>query len=343
MRPTPLRFTHITSRWVAVIMAGALIAGCGANDERPEPDSAGAGPAKVKPKPKPVTEPLTGVEVAKGRTVNRRHSVMVVKIDNTAASSPQTGLGQADLVVEEMVEGGLTRLAAFFYAKTPRVVGPVRSMRASDIGIVSPVKASVVTSGAAQVTIDRIQGAKIRFYSEGVTGISRDYSRSAPYNVFADLRTIGKQAKNKNGRPTDYLPWGKGSDFAGPRQARAFDVRFSPTHTTEWAFRRGKYVNLNSNAAPGDQFPADSVLVLEVAIGDAGYTDPAGYPVPETKLAGRGPAALFHKGRLVRGTWIKDGLTGTIELTTPDGPLTVPAGHVWIELIPKADGSITLR
>ncbi len=62
-------------------------------------------------------------------------------MDNTDASAPQLGLGSADMVVEELVEGGLTRLAAFFYSELPGDVGPVRSMRASDIGIVSPVDA----------------------------------------------------------------------------------------------------------------------------------------------------------------------------------------------------------
>ena len=99
---------------------------------------------------------------------------MVTKIDNTASSAPQVGLGKADLVVEELVEGGLTRLAAFYYSELPGEVGPVRSMRASDIGIVSPVDAAVVTSGARRLTIDRIKDAGIQFFTEGATGFSRD-------------------------------------------------------------------------------------------------------------------------------------------------------------------------
>ena len=49
----------------------------------------------------------------------------------------------------------------------------------------------------------------------------------------------------------------------------------------------------------------DSVLVLRVRVGDAGYRDPAGNPVPETIYAGQGPALLFHGGKVVRGTWTK--------------------------------------
>ena len=81
------------------------------------------------------------------------------------------------MVVEELVEGGLTRLAAFYYSEIPANVGPVRSMRASDIGIVSPVNATMVTSGAAGMTIARIKGAGIPFYSEGAKGFYRDGSR----------------------------------------------------------------------------------------------------------------------------------------------------------------------
>jgi hypothetical protein len=84
------------------------------------------------------------------------------------------------------------------------------------------------------------------------------------------------------------------------------------------------------------------VLALRVQIGDAGYRDPAGYPVPETKFEGKGQAVLFHGGKVVRGTWTKDGLTGAIELTGPKGgEITVPAGRTWVELVPAGTGDVT--
>jgi hypothetical protein len=331
-----------TARLLAPWLVFALvIAGC--SSEEPGTESPAA-PAAEQPEPaEPQIEPLTGLEAPVGESVDRDHAVLVVKMDNTYSSSPQAGLSQADLVVEELVEGGLTRLAAFYYSQTPTVVGPVRSMRASDIGIVSPADASVVTSGAAAVTIRRIQDAEIRFYGEGSRGVYRETSRAAPYNVFTNLATIAKQAKNPDGRPADYLPWGTEADFLGVRRARSFDVSFGSGRTSQWRFDSGGYVNVNSYAAPDDQFPADSVLVLRVEVGDAGYRDPAGNPVPETRLEGSGPAMLFHAGRMTRAQWQKDTLDGTLSLSTPDGPLLVPAGRVWIELVPQATGRVTFR
>ena len=92
---------------------------------------------------------------------------------------------RADLTTR-LPGGGMTRLAAFYYSRLPQVVGPVRSMRASDIGIV-PTGAHVVTSGAAAVTLGRINKAGIPFVTEGAKGVYRDNARSAPYNLFADL------------------------------------------------------------------------------------------------------------------------------------------------------------
>ena len=117
---------------------------------------------------------------------------------------------------------------------------------------------------------------------------------------------------------------------------------FSGGHTTSWTYRGGHYVNQNSYAAKGTEFRPDNVLVLRVKVGDAGYKDPAGNPVPETKFTGTGKALLFHGGRVVRGTW-KKSLTSTIKLRTKSGELAVPAGHTWVELVPENGGTVVVK
>ncbi len=337
----PPRLRHRTTLLLTFAFGlSVVLAGCSSQESDPGEAS---GPDAVAEPVAPDTEPLTGKELPAGASADRPHPVLVVKLDNTSASSPQAGLSHADLVVEELVEGGLTRLAAFYYSQTPKVVGPVRSMRASDIGIVAPVGGQIVTSGAAAVTISRIQQAGIQFFGEGSKGVYRESTRAAPYNVFSNLATIADQTENPAGRPADYLPWGAESAFTGSRAVTTFDVSFGSGRTSQWRYDGATYVNLNSYAAADDQFPASSVLVLKADVGDAGYRDPAGNPVPETKLEGTGPAMLFHGGMLVRGRWAKDGLDGTISLTTKDGPLTVPAGQVWVELVPKTTGGVSFR
>ncbi len=339
MRLTRARRTLTTT--ATLLAASLVLAACGGDEESP---------AEEGPEAQEIaggstlgqTWPLTGLDVEGEDSSAQRHPVLVTKIDNTSSSAPQQGLGSADLVVEELVEGGMTRLAVFFYSEIPGTVGPVRSMRASDIGIVSPADAQVVTSGAAPVTIKRISSAGIKFYGEGAPGFSRASDRSAPYNLMADLSKLSEAFEDREeARPDDYLPWGDGENLPKGKPASTLAANFGG-HVTNWTFEEGQYVNQNSFAAEDDQFPADSVLALQVEIGDAGYRDPAGNPVPETKLEGTGKAFLFHDGRVVTAKWSKKGLDQPLTLETKKGTLEVPAGHVWIELVPQ-NGGVTFK
>ena len=324
---------------LSALTAAALVLTACSGGSSPSPQAHASTPQKVEGG-QTVTQywPLTGFKVRPGKTAKLGHRVLVAKMDNTVSSRPQVGLSKADMVVEELVEGGLTRLAVFYYSHIPRIVGPIRSMRASDIDVVSPVHASMVTSGGAPKTIHRIKAAHIRFYGQATDGMYRSADRAAPYNLFVDLRKVAAVAKRKQARtPPNYLAWGSAKDLPRGRRVTRISVQFSGVHTTNWVFAHGRYHNTNSNAPAGGQFPATSVLVLRVREGDAGYLDPAGNHVPETLLTGSGHALLFHDGRVVVATWHKGKApTSTIKLTTRKGgqKLEVPAGHTWIELVP---------
>jgi len=285
------------------------------------------------------TSPLTGEPI--GSAVPG-HPVIIVKIDNTGSAAPQLGLNRADLVVEELVEGGSTRYAAFFWEHQPMLVGPVRSMRATDIGIARPADALLVAAGGAPPTRRRIKAAGIDLAEEGDVGFSRDDSRVAPYNLMVNLDELAGSLSEAD-PPGAYLPFGPEDDWPGGKKARTIEAEFSGMHTTSWRFEEGTgWVRLGSLAKQGDDFIPDNVLVMRVRVGDAGYLDPAGNPVPESKVVGTGDATLFHDGEAVEARWAKDGTDAPIELTTRDGEdLTVPVGSTWIELVPQETGSVT--
>ena len=328
-RPRPARITLAALAAVTALVA----AGCGGGDVTAA--KAGDSPDAQKTRNGIVlraTWPLTGLDAHDAAPT---HPPLVVKFDNTFSSRPQIGLRKADLVTEELVEGGLTRLAAFYDSRLPGVVGPVRSMRASDIGVVKPVDATIVTSGAAHPTIARLRKAGVKFRENGDTGFYRDNGRAAPYNLFVQLKRLAGTMKAPKEVPQPYLSWGTEKDFSGGAAARSIQARFSRGHTTEWSYRGGKYVNTNSNAGAGKDFRPDTVIVVRVREGDAGYLDPAGNRVPETIYEGTGKAVVFHDGKAVRGTWTKAGPSGALVLKTRAGKMKIPAGHTWIELLPR--------
>ena len=319
-----------------LLTAGAALAGCGGDEEAAGAAATVEGETVVEAGP--VLNPLTGLELDE----QPERPVLTVKMDNSAASAPQVGLSSADLVTEELVEGGITRLAVSYYSEIPDDVGPVRSMRATDIGIVQPLKATLVTSGGAAVTADRIGEAGIRVINESGTGFYRESSRSAPYNLFNKLTEVSDKLKPVD-PPEPYLPFSDDGSLPAGKPAQGLSAVFSQGHTTSFTFGDGVWTNTNSFAADGDRFEPETVLVLRVEVGDAGYTDPAGYSVPETKFTGSGAAQIFHDGKVVAGRWVKDGLDSTISLEVGREEVTLPAGQVWMELVPADGGSVQVQ
>lgn len=283
--------------------------------------------------------PFTGVKTRQ----LPRHRAAVVKIENTSSSEPQVGLGKADMVAEELVEGGLTRLAAFYYSRMPTRVGPVRSFRGTDIGMVKPARAVLVASGGAPPTRRRVARAHIVTTTEGSPGYSRVGDRPAPYNLFVDLPELPK-AKLNGPKPPAYLPWGPAARLGKGKPAKQVSAQFSGGVVTQWTWNGRVWHRAGSHAPAGDEFHADNVLVLRVRQVDAGYRDPAGNPVPESVLSGRGAATLFHRGRAYEGGWKKRSVTAPMRLMTAKGkPMGVPPGHTWIELVPTSGSGGDLR
>lgn len=345
--PAPRRAVATCAALLTLVSA---LASCSGGSDKPPPSpptSSSPTPPRtvattgVPTTPSVTTWPLTGLPRT-GKLPD--HPVYVVKVDNTSSADPQVGLDDADMVVEELVEGGITRLAAFYYSRIPDRVGPVRSMRASDIGIAEPAHAFIVASGAAGKTMKLLNEAGIDRVTEGAVGFYRSTTRYAPYNLMMKLSALAKKVGRPWTPPTrPYLPYGAASSFHGTIPVTSFVATFSGAHSDDWKLDGGRWVRTNSYAQGGHDFAAANILVLRVQVGDAGYLDPGGNPVPETFFYGTGEATLIHGDRAVRGTWHKNGTHGTVTLTDVGGnPITVPAGRTFIELVPAHGGSLTL-
>jgi hypothetical protein len=337
-------------RAVVVLSAVALtLSACSSS----EPTSDG-GPDSTKGSSQKLVEisPTTGKAMRNGRP---DHPVFVVKVENTEGGQPQYGLNKADMVIEELVEGGLTRLAAFYYANLPTKIGHVRSMRASDIGIASPVGGQIVASGGAAGTYKKIKKAGVTIFSEdyGAPGFTSDPAKVRPYNRLINLQTIAKHAKDSR-IFGPYFTWTPPkskatptpSDSASapkPKRANSADVGFSNSTHTRWAYSAHTWHRTNGHAAAGQDLKANTLIVMFCKVGDAGYLDPAGNPVPTTDLEGTGRAVLFHGKDVTETTWSKRTVRSTISFKAKDGsPVTINPGHVFVELVPKSGGSVKI-
>ena len=101
--------------------------------------------------------PLTGLDAPSVAATKRRP--LSIKVENLPAARPQTGLNSADVVYETVVEGGITRFHLVFQSKIPKIVGPVRSARLSDLWLVPQYHGVFFFSGASAIVSPRLRQA----------------------------------------------------------------------------------------------------------------------------------------------------------------------------------------
>lgn len=280
--------------------------------------------------------PMTGLAAADA-SVDVDGPVLVVKVDNVPAALPQTGLDAADIVVEEPVEGGVTRLAAFFHSDIGGSTGPVRSIRASDIGIVKPAEAVLVASGGAPPVLAEVAQAGIETLLDGsAAGFSRDAARVSPHNLFVDLDEVSADLEAP-GPPGPYFSFADDGDLPDGEPADAVVLTFSPAQTTRLDATDGGWTR---DLATPDGFVADTVLALMIEQGTADYLDPSGAPVPINLTEGTGTGYLAYDGEVVPIEWSKESADDPWTFSSGEESVSVPSGRTYVALLPMSTGSL---
>lgn len=283
-------------------------------------------------KKKNLKAPLTGLDDIDGQANSR--PALAVKIGNNIEARPQAGITEADIVYEEIVEGGITRYMAIFNSTVPERVGPVRSVRGMDPNIALNWGGIFAYSGGTDVNENKIRSTKgILALNETAagTGMKRDSARGAPNNLYV----IPSEMFSKGGKPVPPKAQFKYSQevslLADP--ASTFVVGFRSGFACTWKFDRetGKYQR-SYGAKPvvdqqGIQVGVDNVIVQFI-----------NYPSESEGITtGSGEAWLFRNGKVVKGTWSRP--TNSKPATYKDvegNVMLLKQGQTWVELASTA-------
>lgn len=141
---------------------------------------------------------LTGEWISKEESILRPYAVM---FNNIKVASPQSGIKDADILYEALVEGGITRLMGIYgkieeNSKTADRIGSVRSARHYYASIASEYDAILIHFGQTSYAAKKIKKLKLDHLSGtdgyGVNSFYRDKLIKAPHNAFASLNRILK-------------------------------------------------------------------------------------------------------------------------------------------------------
>lgn len=260
---------------------------------------------------------------------------LAVKIDNTDGG--HTGLGPADAIYVEPVEAGLTRLVAVYWNERPAVVGPVRSIRQTDVELLAQFEGPVLAnSGSASALRPHVEDSDIRSISpEAAPGaFHRDMTRPVPHNLFARGDQLPATDNVEEHFDTGEAP--DGGDSAGEYrvsyEAAFFGFRWSE-QDERWL------VTLNGSplsSAEYGQLDADTVAVQRVPTETGlGITDARGNLSPFARTVGEGSATVLRDGRVYEGSWSRETAEQPTTFSTESGE-TIPFGdgRVWILVVP---------
>ena len=286
--------------------------------------------------------PLTGLPLTDQARLAR--PALVVKIENAPVARPQSGLDVADVVYEEIVEGGITRFLAIFHSTDADLIGPVRSVRPSDPDIIAPFGGLFAYSGGIPVFIDALRK------TPGITDVGVDlldegpdkpYSRRAgripPNNLYTSTAKLYAKAPSTGTRPpgrfADFLPEGQPFTAAGATPATTLTATIGITtvvfnyHEASTTYRRAGLVEGSGVVAP------TNVIVQFTNYQETDETDMTNATVEKAVTVGSGDALILSGGMAVRGRWSRSAATGYTTWSDANGtPLKLPPGRTWVEL-----------
>jgi hypothetical protein len=354
--------TRRRTRGAAAALVAALalaVAGCSSPSEGPQesatpvvkgptisPDKAAA-PVPVVPP----TWPLTGVA---GEPAARPS--LAVKIENTAVARPQTGLDQADVVWETIVEFDVSRFVAVFHSQVPAEVGPIRSVRPMDPLILAPMHGLLAFSGGQPGILDLVAASGVQMISHdaGAPGMYRTRDRAAPHNVYGTPQTFWDQADaDHQAPPGEQFTFARSADRAaavvGGTPAGTLAFRLSAASSPSWTWDAASGTWLRSEGASpatarsGARLSAVNVVSITAPHPATGFGAQGGAAVPTYELVGSGEGVIATGGKTLPVRWQKDAQDAPMRLFTADGkPADLAPGNTWVELVPAGSGSLSV-
>ena len=279
--------------------------------------------------------------------------MLAVKIDNVDVGRPQAGIDRADIVIEETVEGGLTRLFTVFQCDSAPSIGPVRSARTSDAALLRLFGRAVFAfSGANPRALEPVKAtshALLLSFDANPNLYHRDSSRPAPHNVFTSTQTLVDAAKKKDDSLKAPGPVFSYDDSAPvtAKPATGVRLRWSPDASAAWSWSGGHWLRVQNGTpdvlANHHRVAATNVVLMRIRTKNTGIRDVIGNPSPDDVVTGSGRVWVLRDGKVVTGRWKRAGIGAAMTLVDSSGT-TIPLarGRTWIELLPP-NATMSLR
>jgi len=297
---------------------------------------------------------LPQVQIVDVKSKSRPYAVM---INNLSTARPyHTGLQDAYLVYEMVVEGGITRYLALFKDKPLEVVGNVRSSRHYYLDYALENDAYYVHWGWSPQAQSDISSLKINNLNGLYDGKPYFFRQNLPvsteHTAFVNLKEMENLTKKKGYRAEtnkDLLLNYSATNidlekFDDKKEAINVDVKNSKYFTTNYVYDSTinaykQYVNdkEHKDYETKAQYTVKNIIVYQVK-----YNSIDSYGRQEIENIGKGDGYFITNGVSIPITWEKKSReTQTVYRYKDGNEITVNDGNTWIHIVPTS-GSISI-
>jgi hypothetical protein len=292
----------------------------------------------------PLRSPFTG------ERIKHLNPVLAVKIDNIVFARPQTGIAEADIVYVLPVEGGLSRFMAVFSSHYPRVIGPVRSSRQTDLELLQQFgRPAFAYSGAQPFLLPVVENAKtVDLYAGLHGGYFRSSARIAPYNLYAQTRVLLAEARQEARHHHERVSKARNIGFtfsdkppAGGRRIHSISVSYpAASYRFTWSKSKHRWLvwmdGRRAMTTAGRQMAPATVVLQRTTVGRSVFREWGNLKPPFAQSIGHGTAVVLRNGRAYRVHWSRRWrLHGTTFTTESGKRMSFARGQVWVVLIAK--------
>ncbi len=272
------------------------------------------------------------------------------QFNNFKTVSNQWGIGQADIVYECIVEGGITRLLGIGENYKGDRIGSTRSARHYFVSIADEYDSIYIHYGATKYARSKVKELHIDEMDgnagSGAIVFYRDKSIRAPHNAFASVDRIEKGIK-KNGFKTQYPDgykshfsfYDKDTDLEGGSSADNVALNFSGYIKASFQYNpedklyyRKQFGAAHVDSLTGKQLAFKNVIIQFVKEWNI---DKKGYQTMDLANAG-GEGFYITNGKGVPITWKKKEADKWMRYYDASGKeLTINPGKTYITLFPN--------
>lgn len=341
-------------------------------DKKDVPESSSSEVSTETPLPANIN-PLTGLELSADAAGKRPVAIMV---ENSPAARPQWGLSTPDIVLEGVVEGGITRMM-WIYADVTKVpkVGPVRSARHDYVEIAYGMNAIFAHWGGSKPAYALLKTLANKGYLDvdGKTLGTNGNESNKGYYFFKDpthsnatehcgyttgsylsaaisKRNIDTKQTKANWTPFTVITDGDRTPFGDTTAGTcsSITVTFSSgyKHTFKYDSKTKLYKNFMNTSemkdgTTGEQMAVRNVIVMYTNVSGYATSNKEQQKLREWDLTG-GEALYITNGYGEKITWKKGDMSSPLKFYGQDGKeLTVNKGQTWIGVVPSSNKELT--